>query len=194
MAKKEMKFYLRKSAFGLASVSAALLVSSAVVAADTADSATPAVTATVKDSSADKEAVALKAETELATAKADLAAAEAAITAANAEYETAQADLATADATIASLEQKMAELESKIQEKQKELEDIIRKQGPAHAAIGGRNGDADAEQLDELAGEVSRAKAALKVELQKVKEELEVAKRAYAGIEERKQVAAAKLD
>src|SRR3712207_8381882 len=55
-SKKEMKFYLRKSAFGLASVSAALLVSSAVVAADTADSATPAVTATVKDSSADKEA------------------------------------------------------------------------------------------------------------------------------------------
>ncbi|HEL0045191.1 TPA: YSIRK-type signal peptide-containing protein, partial [Streptococcus equi subsp. zooepidemicus] len=183
MAKKEMKFYLRKSAFGLASVSAALLVGVASVSADSVESAGPVAVA-VTDS-LDSEAAATKAEADLVAAKAELAAAEAAITAAKADFDTAQADLATAEATIAGLEQKMAELESKIQETQKKLDYENMPSG------GGLHSD---DEDDTEARRLIAEKEALKAELQKTKESLEVAKKAYAGIEERKQVAAVKLD
>lgn len=183
MAKKEMKFYLRKSAFGLASVSAALLVGAAAVSADSVESAGPVAVA-VTDS-LDSEAAATKAEADLVAAKADLAAAEVAITAAKAEFDTAQADLATAEATIAELEQKIPELEKKIQEAQEKLNYENR---PSPKRVGSDDED------DTVARKLMSEKEALKAELQKTKEALDTAKRAYAGIEERKQVAATKLD
>ncbi|HEL0239728.1 TPA: MucBP domain-containing protein, partial [Streptococcus equi subsp. zooepidemicus] len=49
MAKKEMKYYLRKSAFGLASVSAALLVGTASVSANSSMRTTRSMTAKLKE-------------------------------------------------------------------------------------------------------------------------------------------------